>query len=164
MTVQRRDQMIMAIEISEIHEVTDGLTESLNRFLPQLSPSHVLLNRQTLLQIVTSPGCTLFIASETKPGENLIVGTLSLTISPLLSGVRARIEDLVVDRASRGRGVGEALVRRALSLATTREVSTVDLTCRPSREGANHLYRRMGFIRRDTNVYCYDLENPRRTP
>ncbi len=154
----------MAIEISVIHEVTDGLTEAINRLLPQLSPSHVLLTQEALTQIVTSQGCTLLIARETKPGESQIVGTLSLVTSPLLSGVRAKIEDLVVDKAWRGRGVGEALVREALSQATALGVRTVDLTCRPSREGANHLYRRMGFIRRDTNVYCYDLENPRRIP
>ncbi|NQV35463.1 MAG: GNAT family N-acetyltransferase [Phycisphaeraceae bacterium] len=154
----------MAIEISEIHEVTDGLTEAFNRLLPQLSPSRALLNQEALLQIATSPGCTLFIASETKAGDTQIVGTLSLIISPQLSGVRARIEDLVVDKAWRGRGVGEALLRKALNLATARQVNTIDLTCRPSRESANHLYRRMGFIRRDTNVYCYDLDNPRRTP
>jgi len=154
----------MAIEISVIHEVTDGLTEAINRLLPQLAPSHALLSQKAISQIVASPCCTLFMARDTASDENRLIGTLSLVTSPLLSGVRAKIEDLVVDKAWRGRGVGEALVREALSQATTLGVSTVDLTCRPSREGANHLYRRMGFIRRETNVYCYDLENPRRTP
>jgi ribosomal protein S18 acetylase RimI-like enzyme len=155
----------MAIEITEIHEVTSGLTEAISRLLPQLAPSHTVLSQESLTQIVASPSCTMFVASDANlDGENRIVGTLSLIKSDLLSGVRARIEDLVVDKAWRGRGVGEALVREALNLATALEVTTIDLTCRPSREGANHLYRRMGFIRRDTNVYCYDLENPRRTP
>lgn len=154
----------MAIEISEIHEVTDGMIEVINRLLPQLAPSHALVSREALVRIVACPGHDLFIAAETESGEGRIVGTVSLLTSPLLSGVRARIEDLVVDRAWQGRGAGEALVRAALARAAALEVSTVDLTCRPSRKDANHLYRRMGFIRRDTNVYCYHLEDPRRTP
>ncbi|MCP4453024.1 MAG: GNAT family N-acetyltransferase [Planctomycetes bacterium] len=154
----------MAIKISEIHEVTDELAEAINQLLPQLAPSHAPLSQEALARIVASPCCTLLVASDANVGGDQIVGTLSLVTSPLLSGVRARIEDLVVERAWRGRGVGEALVREALNLATTLGVSTIGLTCRPSREDANHLYRRMGFIRRNTNVYSYDLGNPRRTP
>jgi ribosomal protein S18 acetylase RimI-like enzyme len=34
----------------------------------------------------------------------------------------------------------------------------VDLTSRPSREAANRLYQRIGFERRETNVYRYNLK------
>ena len=71
--------------------------------------------------------------------------------------MRAWIEDVVVDEAARGRGVGEALNRAALDRAAAAGARTVDLTSRPSREAANRLYQRIGFAPRDTNVYRYDL-------
>ena len=72
--------------------------------------------------------------------------------------MRAWIEDVVVDEAARGRGVGEALNRKALELAKESGARTVDLTSRPSREAANRLYKRLGFKPRETNVYRYSLE------
>jgi ribosomal protein S18 acetylase RimI-like enzyme len=71
--------------------------------------------------------------------------------------VRAWIEDVVVDEAARGQGVGEALNREALRIAAENGARTVDLTSRPSREAANRLYQRIGFKQRDTNVYRIDL-------
>jgi ribosomal protein S18 acetylase RimI-like enzyme len=76
---------------------------------------------------------------------------------PIPTGLRAWIEDVVVDDAARGRGVGEALNRAALERARAAGATTVDLTSRPSREAANRLYRRLGFEARDTNVYRYSL-------
>jgi ribosomal protein S18 acetylase RimI-like enzyme len=62
-----------------------------------------------------------------------------------------------VDGGARGHGVGEALSRAAIDEARARGAVTVDLTSRPSREAANRLYQRIGFVRRDTNVYRFDL-------
>jgi hypothetical protein len=36
---------------------------------------------------------------------------------------------------------------------------TVDLTSRPARDAANRLYQRAGFVRRDSNVYRFDLRD-----
>ena len=71
--------------------------------------------------------------------------------------MRAWIEDVVVDQATRGQGVGEALTRAALNEAARRGARTVDLTSRPTREAANRLYQRSGFIQRQTNVWRYVL-------
>jgi len=73
------------------------------------------------------------------------------------TAVRAWIEDVVVDGSARGSGVGEALSRAALAEAARRGAKTVELTSRPSREAANRLYQRIGFVRRDTNVYRYEV-------
>jgi ribosomal protein S18 acetylase RimI-like enzyme len=73
------------------------------------------------------------------------------------TGLRAWIEDVVVDGSARGRGVGEALNRAAIDRARAAGATTVDLTSRPSREAANRLYRRLGFEQRTTNVYRLDL-------
>ncbi|MCS5685302.1 MAG: GNAT family N-acetyltransferase, partial [Acidimicrobiales bacterium] len=69
------------------------------------------------------------------------------------TGLRAWIEDVVVDEAARGRGIGDALNRAAIERARAAGARTVDLTSRPSREAANRLYRRLGFVERGTNMY-----------
>jgi ribosomal protein S18 acetylase RimI-like enzyme len=86
-----------------------------------------------------------------------IVGILTLVTFRIPTGVRARIEDVVVDNALRGRGTATALTRAALEIAAARGAHTVDLTSRPSREAANRLYQHLGFEQRETVVYRYAL-------
>jgi ribosomal protein S18 acetylase RimI-like enzyme len=86
------------------------------------------------------------------------VGSLTLAMFRIPTGVRAWIEDVVVDESARGRGVGEALTQEALGRARAAGARTVELTSRPSREAANRLYLRLGFEVRDTNVYRFSLE------
>ena len=90
--------------------------------------------------------------------DGVIVGTLTLVVFRLSTGVRAWIEDVVVDEAARGHGVGDQLNRFALELARQKGARSVDLTSRPSREAANRLYQRIGFTPRETNVYRFSLE------
>ena len=90
-------------------------------------------------------------------GESAILGSLTLAIFRIPTGLRAWIEDVVVDGSARGRGVGEALNRAAMDRAREVGATTVDLTSRPSREAANRLYRRLGFEQRATNVYRLGL-------
>jgi ribosomal protein S18 acetylase RimI-like enzyme len=87
----------------------------------------------------------------------VIAGSLTLAVFRIPTGVRAWIEDVVVDGSARGHGVGEALNKAALDEARLRGAVTVDLTSRPSREAANRLYQRLGFVARETNVYRYTL-------
>jgi ribosomal protein S18 acetylase RimI-like enzyme len=131
-------------------DVTDELVEAISRLLPQLSSSSPPPGRVELAQVVGSPAATLLVARA--PG-GAIVGTLTLVVFRIPSGVRAWIEDVVVDATARGRGVGEALSEEALRRAAAAGAKSVDLTSRPSREAANRLYRRLGFEARDTNVY-----------
>ncbi len=85
--------------------------------------------------------------------DGRIVGTLSLVTFSLLTGTRAWIEDVVVAPDARGRGVATALVDEALQRAGRLGCRTVDLTSRPSRIEANRLYEKLGFEKRETNVY-----------
>jgi ribosomal protein S18 acetylase RimI-like enzyme len=85
------------------------------------------------------------------------VGILTLIVFRIPSGVRAWIEDVIVSEAARGQGCGEALNRAALAAAAAAGARTVDLTSRPHREAANRLYQRLGFVKRDTNVYRYEM-------
>ena len=141
------------VTTEECHEVTDEVVQAMARLVPQLSSSSPAPDAAALAAIVESPACHFLLARD---GSG-IVGSLTLVVFPIPTGVRAWIEDVVVDSAARGRGVGDVLNRRALDLAGSLGARTVDLTSRPSREAANRLYRRIGFVQRETNVYRFEL-------
>jgi len=130
--------------------VTDELVDAFARLVPQLSATP---GREALAGIVGSPAVTLLVAR----AGGTIVGTLTLAMFPIPTGFRAWIEDVVVDEAARGRGIGEALTAEAIGLARAAGARTVDLTSRPSRQAAGRLYERAGFTERDTRVYRYRM-------
>ena len=125
----------------------------MQRLIPQLSSSNPPPGRAELEEIVESPAATLFVARH----GGRIVGALTLVAFRIPTGVRTRIEDVVVDETSRGQRVGEMLSEAALEKARRLGARSTDLTSRPSREAANRLYARMGFERRESNVYRFTL-------
>ena len=142
--------------IEQATQVTDELEAAFVRLMPQLSSSNPAPTRAQLAEMVGSPAITLLIAREPDAAGE-IAGSLTLAMFRIPTGRRAWIEDVVVDAAQRGKGVGEALTREALRVAQEAGATTVDLTSRPSREAANRLYQRIGFEKRETNVYRYTL-------
>lgn len=144
--------------VREVVEVDDRLVSAMARLIPQLSSSSPPPDAAALAAMVASEASILLVAEYTDvDGEQAIVGTMTLAIFRIPTGLRAWIEDVVVDGSARGRGVGEALNRVAIDRARAAGATTVDLTSRPSREAANRLYRRLGFEQRTTNVYRLDL-------
>jgi len=141
----------MPADVEVARTVTPELVDALRRLIPQLSKSAPPISQDELTVIVESPATTLFIARV----DGVIAGCLTLAVFRLPTGLRAWIEDVVVDDAARGHGVGEALNLAAIALAAECGARTVDLTSRPSREAANRLYQRLGFVARETNVYRY---------
>jgi ribosomal protein S18 acetylase RimI-like enzyme len=141
--------------IEEASELADELVEALDHLAPQLSPTISSVRRDAVAAILRSPATHLLLARD---GQQRIVGMLTLIVVQIPTGVRALIEDVVVEQEARGRGIGEALITEALSLAAGLEAHTVDLTSRPSREVANRLYEKAGFRRRDTNAYRFTFE------
>jgi ribosomal protein S18 acetylase RimI-like enzyme len=150
----------VAVVVEEVTAVTADVREAMARLVPQLSRSAPVPTDDELAEIVSSPATMLLAArvvgDDGADGAGRIVGLLTLAVFRIPTGVRAWIEDVVVDQAVRGQGVGEALTREAVRLAAAAGARTVDLTSRPSREAANRLYRRLGFAVRETNVYRYD--------
>lgn len=131
----------------------DELVAAFSVLVPQLSSSNPPPTRAELDEIVGADSTVLFVARV----DGRIAGALTLAVFRIPTGLRAWIEDVVVDSGARGHGVGEALNLAALEEARRRGAVTVDLTSRPSREAANRLYRRLGFTARETNVYRYEL-------
>jgi ribosomal protein S18 acetylase RimI-like enzyme len=150
------------VQIDEPTQVTQELHRSLADLIRQLSADSAVPTMDDLIEMVASPATVLFVARL----DGQIVGTLTLALFRAPSALRARIEDVVVAEASRGRGVGSALTRAALDRARDLGARTVELTSRPARSAANAMYQRLGFQLRNTNVYRYEFsdEPPERVP
>jgi len=145
-------RMDATYRVTVIDDVSEELAAALAVLVPQLSRSSPAPAREQW-QAIASAEATSLLVAESAQGRP--VGMLTLAVFAIPTGVRAWIEDVVVDEGVRGGGVGALLVRRALDLAFESGARTVDLTSRPSREAANRLYQRLGFELRQTNVYRF---------
>ena len=143
--------------IEKITQPTEELFHAMQHLIPQLGVHKVPPGWDELAALLASEGCTLLIARESE-SNGRIIGTLCLNVYRVPTGVRSIIEDVVVDESMRRKGVGEALMRRALDLARETGASGVSLSSRPDREAANYLYQSMGFELRKTNAYIYKLK------
>lgn len=152
----------MSVEL--IEQSSPGLVAAMERLIPQLSRSAKPLTAEQTQALVDQDSVYLFVFRTDKPvtaadGNEVeagtILGMLSLATFAIPTGVRAWVEDVVVDAGTRGMGAGQQLVEAAVAHAQKIGARTVDLTSRPSREAANRLYRRCGFELRETNVYRY---------
>ncbi|GAB0101681.1 hypothetical protein JMUB6875_06450 [Nocardia sp. JMUB6875] len=141
----------MAVTVEALTEIDDEIVEAFGRLLPQLSQTAEQLDREALARVVSGGATTVLIARS----DGKIVGTLSLVMFPIPSGLRARVEDVVVDDSARGQGIGAALLEEAKTRAAAAGARTLDLTSRASRVAANRLYERLGFRARESQVYRF---------
>ena len=146
-------------EVSDPSAVTEEFAAAFGRLVPQLSKNAEIPTVEELADIVRSPATVLFAAygEDAAAGANEIIGSLTLVLFRIPTGLRARIEDVVVDESARGAGVGKALNLAAVERAAAEGAKSVDLTSSPVREAANELYLSLGFKQRDTNVYRFEL-------
>lgn len=149
----------MTVEL--ITATTPEIHEAMGRLIPQLSRSAAPMSEADVQRFLSQDSVHLFAFRPDEAdaqGNRPILGMLSLVAFEIPTGVRAWVEDVVVDEAARGQGAGFALVEAAVEHAKKVGARTVDLTSRPSREAANRLYQRAGFQLRETNVYRVTLE------
>jgi ribosomal protein S18 acetylase RimI-like enzyme len=146
----------VTVRIVEVDEVTPELVEAFVRLTPQLSKSNPPPSEAELRELVESPATVLLMAED---DDGRYVGTLTVLLFRIPTAMRAWIEDVIVDEAVGGQGIGKALTREALARAKAAGAKTVDLTSRPSREVANGMYKSLGFEPRETNVYRFDLRS-----
>lgn len=129
--------------------ITSDNLHRLKALLNQLSSS---ANEKSLMSALSSPQ-TIILAAFI---NDILVGTASCVYSHCVTGTRVHVEDVVVDAGYRGKGIGSELIDHAIKCAKILDAKTIDLTSRPDREAANRLYKKLGFILRDTNVYRYN--------
>lgn len=152
----RRPRSVQRVKVEIATTLTPAIVDAVERLVPQVSRSNPPPTTAELGDVVSSPATDLFIAIA---DGGAIVGMATLVTFRIPTAMRAWIEDVVVDEAGRGQGVGSALTRAMVARARELGCRTVDLTSRPSREAANRLYQREGFEQRDTNVYRLTLQD-----
>ncbi len=142
------------MEILQVYQITPDVVEALERLIPQLTKNSQPPTEAELKSLVSSDSSVLLVARISEQ-SNPIVGILTLVVYRVPTGVHARIEDVIIERTMRGKGIGELLMRQALEMAKESGADGVVLTSNPRREAANRLYRRLGFKRWETNLYFY---------
>jgi ribosomal protein S18 acetylase RimI-like enzyme len=142
----------MRIEI--VTQADAELYEVFQRLVPQLTNNNPPPSLDDLADLVRDAGSTLMVA---RNADGVIVGALTLSVYRVPTGIRSIIEDVIVDNAARGQGIGEALMQRAIELAREKGAQNISLTSNPMREAANRLYLRVGFKKRETNAYQMKL-------
>jgi len=147
---------VARVKVEIATTLTPAIVDAVERLVGQLSRSAAPPTTAELSDIVSSPATDLFIAID---DGGTIIGTATLVTFRIPTGLRAWIEDVVVDEAGRGQGVGTVLTEAMVERAQELGCRTVDLTSRPSRASANRMYQRAGFVARDTNVYRLDLRD-----
>jgi GNAT superfamily N-acetyltransferase len=140
----------MTIRVERVTEPTPEIQAALTRLLPQLNPALTLPDIHRLRRLVADPAVTLLIARDR--GE--IVGTTTVIVYTTAFWVKARLDEVVVDSSSRGKGVGEALVNAALDVGREKGAQVAELQSGRGerREAAHRLYERLGFRIRDSDV------------
>jgi ribosomal protein S18 acetylase RimI-like enzyme len=139
------------MRIEQVTEATEEHVEAIRALLPQLTAARTPPTLEQLQDVVSQQ--TLLVARDDEDGR--IVGTLTLVLYRVSSGLKGRIEDVIVDESTRGKGVGDALTREGMRRANEANVLMLELNSMPFRESANRLYKRLGFVRKPTNVYVW---------
>jgi GNAT superfamily N-acetyltransferase len=142
------------MNVERVTEATDELVDAFQRLLPQLSPGRAGPTLAELAAAVSAPGTSVLVARV----DDRIVGTLTLILYRIPTGLRGWIHDVGVDESARGRGVGAALVDEALRLAEAAGVASVHLTARAHRVAAHRVYRRLGFVDHPSEVFVWRPE------
>jgi len=141
--------------VEPVRELTPEIEDALARLLPQLNATLTVPDRKRVERILADSAVTLLVARE---GDH-IVGTATVIVYTTPFWIKARLDEVVVDQAARGKGVGEALVNACLAVGRERGAQVAELQSGrgPARVVANRLYRRMGFELRDSNLYRINL-------
>ncbi|KAI8349675.1 acyl-CoA N-acyltransferase [Blakeslea trispora] len=129
-------------------EINDQILSELYELLTQLSKS---ISKESILKAIASEQNYILIATF----NSHIIGTATMAYLDCLTGTRAHIEDVVVDQAYQNKGIATQLLMNAIQRANELKVKSLDLTSRPDKIAANQLYRKLGFVQRETNVYRY---------
>src|SRR5512133_234452 len=142
------------MKIKEVTRYSRRLLKAVNRLLQQLDPDIETITKGKLKTLIRSKNSHLFIAVS---AEKEIAGMLTASVYIIPTCIKFWIEDVVVDEAFRGKGIGKELMVHAMEFAKSTGAKSVDLTSRPARIAANKLYKELGFELRETNVYRFGL-------
>ena len=145
----------LVMKIKEINRFSIRVFNAVLRLLPQLDPSSKLPSQEHFKELLKSKRTHFFIAER---DNKEIAGILTIVTYDIPTGTKVWVEDVVVDNSERGKGIGKELMLFAINFARSTGAESIELTSRPSRVAANEMYRKLGFMIRETNVYKYHLK------
>jgi len=145
------------MHIEQVSRLTDEIFDAVQRLVPLLGTHKPIPSWDDLTLLLDSENSRLLIA-RFPASDSPIAGMLTLALYRVPTGGRSIVEDLVVDDQFRGRGIAKALLQSAVEIAREAGANGVALTSNPQRVEANQLYLRMGFKKRQTNAYFYELK------
>jgi GNAT superfamily N-acetyltransferase len=140
----------VTVRIERVDKATDDVHAALARLLPQLNETLTVPDMARLERLVADPDVTLLLARD---GDD-VVGTTTVIVYTTPFWIKARLDEVVVDAAARGKGVGEALVLAALEVGREKGAQVAELQSGRghNRDAAHRLYARLGFKIRDSDV------------
>jgi ribosomal protein S18 acetylase RimI-like enzyme len=130
--------------------------EHIAGLIAQLAPDSSPVDAKKINEINNSDDIVMMIATD-NTNPPVIIGVLLVVIIKLLTSTKVQIEDVVVHETQRGRGIGKALLKAAISYAREISAAKIELTSTPDKTIANKLYNQLGFKKRNTNLYRLEL-------
>ncbi len=142
--------------IEELLHYTQTQFQELDGLMGELS-DRITLSQLDLMRVLRDSNCHLYVILD----EGHIIGCATLCIFYSPTGAKASIEDVVVSSAHRGQHLGRRLMEHVIEEARRYAPIELHLTSKPSRVKANKLYQKLGFEKRETNVYRMRAEGGR---
>ncbi|MDO8561863.1 MAG: GNAT family N-acetyltransferase [bacterium] len=136
-------------KIVRLKTANSSALADIRNLLNQLSESNKKVTPASLKKVLKHPDIEIWVARD---GAR-IVGMATLVVMHKLYATASDVEDVVVDENYRGHGLGKALMKKLMERARARRASCIALTSNPSRTAANAMYQKLGFKKRETNVY-----------
>ena len=143
------------MKIIEVNEFRNEYLEAAKKFLSLLLSEPVQFTETDFRELIASGNSHLFFLID----DTTIAGMATVGIYRSPSGSKAWIEDVVVDEAFRGMGLGRLLTRHVIDFAKSQQIDLLMLTSSPKRIAANNLYQSIGFEQKETNVYRMRLNS-----
>ena len=138
------------MNIIEVNEFKKEYFDAIQKFLGLLTSEPKSFTEANFKALLVSGSSHLFFLLD----DNNIAGMATVGIYKSPTGTKAWIEDVVMDEAYRGKGLGRMITQYAIDFAASQRADSLMLTSNPSRIAANNLYRTIGFEQKETNVYC----------
>ena len=123
----------------------------INALRKAMNPQAALIRpREVRVLAYARLGC-IIIAREERSGR--LVGMATLATYTKLGARVGVIENVVVEEAFRGKGIGRDMVNSLIRRARGYGITHINLTSNPERVEAIALYKSLGFVQRDTYTF-----------
>lgn len=141
--------------IEELKDASPKNAEAIRNLTKQIGENYQFLSDEDLKEMLTSKNTKIIVV---KDSDN-IVGMITVTLIRIPYRKKAFLDDVVIDEAYRGHGLGTRLFKKALDIAKEERAVFAEFTSAPHRMAANKLYEKLGFEKKDTNVYRITFAN-----